>query len=93
MLMECATGKYPFQECSSCIEMAQTILAADVPRLPRGQFSASFSDFLNQCLKLDPNSRLPAEVLLGSPWLQEWRITNPNEALNVTKQWIDSLVS
>ena len=33
VLMECATGKYPFQQHSNCIDMAQTILDCDIPPL------------------------------------------------------------
>lgn len=92
MMMECATGRYPFNECINCIEMAQTILDADVPELPRGRFSHNFSDFLNQCLRRDPNTRLPAEVLLGAPWLQQHGATSPESALRISSEWIHSLV-
>jgi serine/threonine protein kinase len=92
VMMECATGRYPFQECSNCIEMAQTILDADLPELPRSRFSYNCSDFLNQCLRRDPNTRLPAEVLLGAPWLEQHGATSPDAALRISSDWIRSLV-
>jgi serine/threonine protein kinase len=70
VLQECATGKYPFYEQSTCIDMAQTILDANVPELPERLFSPQFRDFLRQCLHKNPNLRLPAYVLLGARWLQ-----------------------
>jgi serine/threonine protein kinase len=87
VLMECATGKYPFHEHANCIEVAQTILDADIPALPRG-FSTEFTDFLQQCLHKDPEKRLPAEVLLGSPWLLNYRITSPEIATENVFNWI-----
>ena len=50
VMMECATGQYPFQECPNCIEMAQTILEAGVPELPKS-VSPQFRDFIQQCLR------------------------------------------
>lgn len=73
--------------------MAQTILDADVPELPPGRFSSHFRDFLFQCLRREPNSRLPAEVLLGAPWLQMHGAVSPEAALRISNDWIQSLVS
>ena len=88
MLMECATGRYPFHEHANCIEVAQIILDADIPDLPRG-FTPSFSDFLMQCLHKDSDRRLPAEVLLGSPWLaQHMSALTPEVATENVYNWI-----
>jgi mitogen-activated protein kinase kinase 1 len=91
VLHECATGKYPLHEQGTCIEMAQVILDADVPELPRDSFSAHFRDFLHQCLRRDPQSRLPAEVLLGAPWLQMHGAISPDHARDNVCAWISSL--
>lgn len=66
VMMECATGQYPFNQHANCIEMAQTILDADVPKLSEHDYSPQFRDFVKQCLHREPNMRLPAEVLLVS---------------------------
>jgi mitogen-activated protein kinase kinase 3 len=87
VLMECATGRYPFHEHNNCIEVAQTILDADLPELPKG-FSQDFGGFLKQCLHKDPDQRLPAEVLLGSPWLQYYGATSPDIATENVYSWI-----
>jgi serine/threonine protein kinase len=70
--------------------MAQTILDADVPELPN-TFSPSFCDFVRQCLHRDPNLRLPAEVLLGAPWLIENGATSPEVATETVYRWIQRL--
>ena len=53
VLMECATGIYPYTELTNCIEMAQTILECDVPELPTSQFTPELRDFIKQCLHRD----------------------------------------
>ena len=90
VISECATGIYPFQEHPNCIEMAQTILDTDLKPLTRG-FSPNFVEFVDQCLRRDPEQRLPAEVLLGAPWLQQHGATSYDVAVRATRQWIDSL--
>lgn len=87
VLMECATGRYPFHDNNNCIEVAQTILDADIPELPR-QFSQSFRDLIKQCLNKDPEKRLPAEVLLGSPWLTEHGATSNENAIRNVHRWV-----
>lgn len=91
MMIECATGEYPFEEQANCIEMAQTILDTEVPPLP-SHFSASFREFVKQCVHRDPSQRLPAEVLLGSPWLQQHGSTSYEHAVENVESWIISLV-
>ena len=90
VLMECATGRYPFHEHANCIEVAQTILDADIPELPT-RFSGEFRDFLKQCLHKDPEDRLPAECLFGSPWLRENGAVSPEAATAVVFNWIKSI--
>jgi mitogen-activated protein kinase kinase 3 len=91
VISECATGIYPFQEHSNCIEMAQTILDTDLQPFSSSQFSPSLVDFVSQCLKRDPSLRLPAEVLLGAPWLQQHGVTSYEIAVDRVRRWIESL--
>ena len=46
VLMECATGTYPFAECHSYIEMVQTVLEAECPTLDSGEFTPEFCEFI-----------------------------------------------
>jgi serine/threonine protein kinase len=91
VLHECATGKYPFYELSTCIDMAQNILDANVPDLPERLFTYEFRDFLKQCLHKNPNQRLPAEVLLCAPWLQRCGATSLDAARENVHKWIMSV--
>ena len=91
VIMECATGLYPFHEHANCIEMAQTILDMDVPKLPEGKFSIELIDFCSACLHRDPDRRVAAEVLLGHPWLQKHGCHQPEYATDIVRYWIDDL--
>lgn len=90
VLMECATGQYPFHAHANCIEVAQTILDAEIPELP-SSFSRNFADFIKCCLHKDPDRRLPAEVLLGSPWLVQYGATSTEAAIENVHKWIQSM--
>jgi len=90
VLQECATGCYPLAMQGACIEMAQTILDAEVPDLPP-HFSAEFRDFLGHCLRKDPNTRLSAEALLCHPWLLRHQASSFEAARSTVRDWIRSL--
>lgn len=87
VLMECATGRYPFHDNNNCIEVAQTILDSDIPELPR-QFSQPFRELVKACLHKDPERRQSAEVLLNSPWLAQHGATSTDNAINNVNRWI-----
>jgi len=97
VLHECATGLYPFDSTGSkrnCIEVAQSIIDGEIPELPTKParlFSSQFQDFLFQCMRKNPNERLPADILLQSPWLLQNGATNPSDAINTVHQWIQYL--
>ena len=90
VMIECSTGIYPYSEQSNCIEMAQSILDSDIPDLP-SSLSPEFHDFLLQCLHRDPMRRLPAEALLGAPWLIKNGATSSDAAVQNVRQWIEYL--
>lgn len=92
VLMECATGRYPFHEQANCIEMAQLILDVDSLDLP-SQFTPKLRDFIGQCVNKNPLNRLPAEVLLGSPWLLENGATSYENSVENVRNWIYSVSS
>jgi mitogen-activated protein kinase kinase 3 len=94
VLIECATGSYPYsgKDPESCtyIEMVQTILENDPPGLPDG-FSRGFNEFVEKCVFKEPEKRLPANVLIGSPWLQVNGATSLENAITGFRRWIESL--
>lgn len=90
VLQESATGSYPLAMQGACIEMAQTILDAQVPDLP-SNFSPEFRDFLGHCLRKEPNTRLSAEALLSHPWLLRYQASSFEAARTTVQKWIHSL--
>jgi mitogen-activated protein kinase kinase 3 len=93
MTIECATGAYPYHkdpENCTYIEMVQTILENASPSLPPG-FSPALNEFIAQCVHKDPNKRLPANILIGSPWLQQHGATRLDHAIAGLQHWIQSL--
>jgi serine/threonine protein kinase len=90
-ILELATGRYPYPMDSACIEMVQTILESDAPKPPAGHFSPEFEEFIGVCLNKDPKQRLPAEVLLQSPWLQRNGATSYGQSVANVASWIASM--
>lgn len=95
LLIECATGEFPYDGGRSYIEMVQTILESDAPTLPsrRGDFSADFRQLVAQCVRKNPGDRLPADILLGSPWLRKNGAVDIKSAVRNVQSWIESLRS
>lgn len=91
VLMEAATGVYPYPKHRTCIDMIQAVLESPPPTLSDKYFSTEFCEFLSLCLKLDPNDRASADVLLESPWLQRCGAVNLDSAVHNVRQWIQSL--
>lgn len=90
VLLECATGIYPYPEEDTCIGMAQTILEADVPAPPFGA-STEFVEFIAHCLHKDPCKRLPAEILLTAPWLQKHGAVSITSSVAALRVWIQGV--
>jgi serine/threonine protein kinase len=77
VLMEAATGVYPYQPTPrTCIDMVQTLLEAPAPALSPRFFSRELCDFLGDCLHKAPADRASARQLLASPWLRRCGVTS-----------------
>ena len=88
VLMECATGTYPFAECHSYIEMVQTVLEADCPTLDSGEFSPEFCEFIKMCIHKKPGKRVPADVLMGAPWLTQNGANSLKDCQTTVRNWL-----
>jgi len=90
VLLECATGEYPYPEDKTCIEMVQTVLESPIPTLPRGN-SEDFADLISNCLRKDPKDRLPADILISSPWFQRFDAIDTKMAIRNVHHWIQEM--
>jgi len=92
VLVECLTGTYPYPECVTPIDMAQTILESPAPVPDPTKCSPQFADFISCCLKKEPHNRVHAEVLLhGAPWLQMYGLTSTASARELIYLWFAEL--
>eukprot|EP00753_Platysulcus_tardus_P013257 PLAT3645.5.p2 GENE.PLAT3645.5~~PLAT3645.5.p2 ORF type:complete len:367 (+),score=180.45 PLAT3645.5:135-1235(+) len=91
VLLECATGVYPYEMGETSIEMIQLVLEADEPTLDPDEFSPEFCDFASQCLQKDPEDRLPADILLGSPWLEMHGAVSVEDSVANIAAWIEEI--
>jgi hypothetical protein len=72
--------------------MVQTVLESPEPSLPpnteRRQFSNELRQFASSCVHKNPKERLPADILLGSPWFQKHSATSLDVSVNALRSWI-----
>ncbi len=74
LLLECATGKYPYPQENVLLHLVQNIAEGDSPKLPENsQFSKEFRDFISRCLLKDPGERPSAKELKKHPWIVKSR--------------------
>ncbi|CAD8120564.1 unnamed protein product [Paramecium sonneborni] len=86
IIYELATGKHPYafsNKSMTYIQMIQSILKSDSPKLDNHPYSLEMKDFLNICLNKDQNKRLDAQTLLQHNWILK-NVQNQN----YVQQWI-----
>ncbi|GMI97819.1 hypothetical protein HRI_003451200 [Hibiscus trionum] len=76
VLLECATGKFPYsppehaEEWTSFFELMECIVEGPVPCAPSDRFSSEFCSFISACLQKDPKERKSAQELLELPFVK-----------------------
>ncbi|KAK8597685.1 hypothetical protein V6N13_095085 [Hibiscus sabdariffa] len=74
VLLECATGKFPYsppeqaEEWASFYDLMECIVEGPAPCAPSNQFSSEFCSFISACLQKDPKERKSAQELLELPF-------------------------
>ncbi|KAF1321077.1 Ste/ste7 protein kinase, partial [Globisporangium splendens] len=68
-IMTCALGKFPYSSKGGYWELLHMIRNERPPRLPEGEFSDLFRDFLDKCLK-DQSERWSVKQLLNHDFVQ-----------------------
>ena len=70
MILELATGAYPYKDCKTDFEVLTKVLDSDPPALPENEgFSDDFRDFVKRCLTKDYRHRPKYLQLLEHPFL------------------------
>ncbi|KAL6839603.1 hypothetical protein ACP4OV_030542 [Aristida adscensionis] len=69
VMLECATGNFPFPHHESFYELLEAVVEQPPPCPPSDQFSPEFCSFISACIQKDPKDRSSAQVLLAHPFL------------------------
>jgi serine/threonine protein kinase len=86
LVIELATGEYPYVKRNKFFEMISNILHSPEPTLPdNGLYSVELRDFLKLILSKDPKLRSPAAELMKHPWFIKNAAFNPNVSEWVTR--------
>lgn len=91
VLLECALGRYPYPEASTYIEAAESIVELPAPTVPpelRSSFTPEFLQLLSSCLVKKAEERLPADILLGSPWFARHGIVDLESSIRGMHAWL-----
>lgn len=88
VLMELALGKYPYPQSSSAIGYVHIVTEGDAPTLPEGKFSEEFEVFISRMASKDKDHRLPADVLLGAPWMLKNGAENLDACAAIVRKWL-----
>ncbi|XP_041372356.1 dual specificity mitogen-activated protein kinase kinase 1-like isoform X2 [Gigantopelta aegis] len=57
-------------------ELLEYIVNESPPSLPKGKFSVEFEDFVERCLKKNPNDRADLQSLMNHPWVRKFENTD-----------------
>ncbi|KAF2879086.1 hypothetical protein ILUMI_27095 [Ignelater luminosus] len=67
-MIELATGRFPYQKWGTPFEQLKQVVTDDPPRLPPGEFTPDFEDFISKCLQKKFTDRLNYDQLLNHPF-------------------------
>ncbi|CAJ1937676.1 unnamed protein product [Cylindrotheca closterium] len=87
VILECITGKCRWGDCTSIVSLLMTVEEASPETMvPDSISSTKLKEMLHSCLNQDPGKRIPAKLLLKSPWFQkDHDIATLSDAIKVSK--------
>ena len=91
ILLECVTGEFIFAKLESMIELVVTLEETEedcLVLLGVEQLESLARQVLEGCLQIYPEKRMPASVLLKSPWFASEGIDSLDDARNVVKEYL-----
>lgn len=69
VVLECATGQFPYPPVESFFELLEAVVENPAPRAPPDKFSEEFCSFISACIQKKPTDRHTALLLLEHPFL------------------------
>lgn len=96
ILLECTRGggNSPFEHVSSIVELVQTLddcIGGTMSEYIPDETSEGLTEVLMGCLNHSPEKRMPAEVLIGSPWFEFNGIECVDDAVMGMKRYLETL--
>jgi len=89
VFLECITGRSPFQEIFSLIELVQTIEEISMADLVPKELKKETREILIACLQKVPENRIPSSILISSPWFSSNNIKNVADSSHIIRQYIE----
>mmetsp|Transcript_28536 Transcript_28536/g.61327 ORF Transcript_28536/g.61327 Transcript_28536/m.61327 type:complete len:141 (-) Transcript_28536:239-661(-) len=89
VLLEIARGDSPFEDITSVIELVQTLDECKMSEFIPETTSHGLREILLGCLDHSPQNRMPATILLSSPWFQSHDISDVDDASKLMKTYLD----
>mmetsp|Transcript_2329 Transcript_2329/g.4973 ORF Transcript_2329/g.4973 Transcript_2329/m.4973 type:complete len:401 (+) Transcript_2329:60-1262(+) len=93
VLLECAIGTAPFHDTTSTIDLILTLEETPSEELIPTSMDDDVREMISSCLQIIPEERMPADVLLASPWLSKEGMTSPDVAALFMKRYYDEMDS
>ncbi|KAI3443602.1 hypothetical protein Pfo_000267 [Paulownia fortunei] len=89
VLLECATGQFPFSSPQpggwiNFFELMETIVNQPAPHAPSDLYSPEFCSFISACVQKDPKDRLSANELMAHPFITKYENLDIDLALYFT---------
>ncbi|KAL3273952.1 hypothetical protein HHI36_015375 [Cryptolaemus montrouzieri] len=79
-LIELSTGEFPYPKWGTPFEQLKQVVKDDPPRLPAGEFSTDFEDFISKCLQKKYTDRWNYSQLLQHSFI----VTHKNKDTNIS---------
>lgn len=99
VLIELWTKEYPFENVDTPIELVQILeesSTSDLIDLATDAFPPSLAEFVRHCLDMRPEQRIPADILMDSPWFEEVNLVCEgtdtfDNAVDMVRDWMNNL--
>lgn len=91
VLLECAMGTFPFHDVASPYELIETIAESTMEELIPISVDEDARELIASCLRKNAAERIPADILLKSPWFAKEGISSVEDATMVMKAYYDEL--
>ena len=92
VLLECVLGMPPFHDTTT-IDLILTLEETPLDDLIPTSMDDDVREMISSCLQKNSEERVPAEVLLASPWLSKEKISSADDAALLMKRYYDEMDS